>query len=168
MTTIVYDTKLLVSDSQSSIGNEIYEEDCQKLFPNVGPFAVIGIAGNYQDSMDVIEVISDYNKMDHIRGLDFEELDWQCAMLGVTHEGQVWHYSGKHSFELRSDMPFAIGSGAQYAMGAMYAGAGAELALEAASRFDIDTNNIKQIATLDYGRPEEPEVTKDPEEPTQH
>ena len=35
MTTIAYDTKTLVSDSRSSLGDMIYEEDSQKIFPNV-------------------------------------------------------------------------------------------------------------------------------------
>ena len=67
MTTIAYDTKTLVSDSRSSLDTMIYEEDAQKIFPNVGPFAVVGISGSYQDAMDIIKVISDYTQVDHIR-----------------------------------------------------------------------------------------------------
>lgn len=159
MTTIVYDTKSLVSDSQSTIGDQIYENDCQKLFPNVGPFAVLGVAGNYQDAMDVIEVIQDFTKVNQVRGLDYEELEWNCAMLAITHEGQVWHYTGKFSFELRSDIPFAIGSGASYAMGALAMGADAETAVKVASKFDLYTNDITQKATLVFDGTEGTEET---------
>ena len=148
MTTIAYDGKKVVSDSLSCIGDMKYEQDCQKLFKDVGPFAVLGIAGSYQDSMDVIQTIQDYNKIDHIRSLDFKELDWKCVMLGVTHDGQVWHYSGNRSFELRPDLPYAIGSGGDYAMGAMAVGATAEEAVLAAARYDLNTNEVLQVATL--------------------
>jgi hypothetical protein len=159
MTTLVYDGKSLVSDSQSSIGSEIYEEDCQKLFPEVGPFAVLGIAGNYQDCMDVIDSIGEYTKVEQIRNLDYEELGWDCGMIGITHDGSVWQYTGKDSFQLRPDLPFALGSGSDYAMGAMYAGADAKTALEAAARYDLYTNNVIQEASL-VDTEEEEEVTK--------
>jgi ATP-dependent protease HslVU (ClpYQ) peptidase subunit len=148
MTTIAYDGKTLVSDSQSSIGSLKYEDDCQKIFPNVGPFAALGVAGSYQDCMDIINVISEYNKIDHIRSLDFKELNWQAEMIGITHEGQVWHYSGNRSFELRPDLPYAVGSGADYALGAMAVGADATSAVLAAAQLDLYTNDKLQVATI--------------------
>lgn len=155
MTTIAYDGKQMVSDSLSCIGDLKYEQDCQKLFPNVGPFAVLGIAGSYQDAMDIIEVIQDFNKINHIRNLDFEELDWQCVMLGVTHEGQVWHYTGNRSFELRPDLPYAIGSGSHFALGAMGHGADAQQAVLVAARYDTGTNDVLQVATIKHEGEEE-------------
>lgn len=149
MTTVVYDSKSLVSDSQSTIGEEIYEEDCQKLFPDVGPFAILGVAGNYQDASDVIKIVKDFTNIDQILGLDFKELEWDCAMIAITNQGEIWHYTGKYSFELRPDIPFAIGSGASYALGAMHAGADAQGALLAAARFDLYTNSTLQVATLE-------------------
>lgn len=148
MTTIAYDGKTLVSDSQSTIGDQIYEVDCQKLFPDVGPFAVLGVCGDYQAAMDVLKVIRDFNRIDHIRDLDFKELNWKCAMLGITHDGQVWHYTDTFSFELRPDISFAIGSGSDYALGAMAAGATAEEAVKIAARYDVNTNDVTQVATL--------------------
>lgn len=148
MTTIAYDGKTLVSDSQSSIGDLKYEADCQKLFPDVGPFVVLGVAGSYQDCMDIIEVISEYNKINHIRSLDFKELDWKAEMIGITHEGQVWHYSGNRSFELRADVPYAVGSGADYALGAMAVGATATEAVLAAAKLDLYTNEVLQVAEI--------------------
>lgn len=148
MTTIVYDTKTLASDSLSAVGDTIYEDDCQKIFPSVGPFAVLGVAGNYQDALDVIDTIKDFTKIDQIRGLDYKTLGWECAMIAITHDGQVWHYTGAYSFELRPDLPFAIGSGAHYAIGAMHRGATAREAVETAARYDLYTNDKVQEATL--------------------
>jgi len=166
MTTVVYDCKCLVSDSQSTVGEEIYGEDCQKIFPDVGPFAVLGVAGNYQDSKDVIDVISDYTKIEQILGLDFKDLEWNCSMIAITYRGEIWHYTGKYSFELRQDIPFAIGSGAPYALGAIHAGADAKQAVLAAARYDLYTNDLLQVAQLTG--PEESEETEEPEEPNVH
>lgn len=158
MTTIAYDGNTLVSDSMSSIGELRYEEDCQKLFPNVGPFAVLGVAGSYQDCMDIIEAISDFNKIDHIRNLDFKELGWKAEMIGVTYEGQVWHYNGNRSFELRSDLPYAIGSGGDYAIGAMGHGASAQEAVLVSARYDLYTNDRLQVAEIKFNQETEVET----------
>lgn len=160
MTTIVYDTKSLVSDSQSTAGDQIYEEDCQKLFPNVGPFAILGVAGNYQDALDIIDTIKHYTLIEQIRGLDYKELGWSCAMLAVTHDGQPWHYTGNRSFELRPDLPFAIGSGADYALGALAMGASGEEAVKVAARYDPYTNGVTQVANFQTEEEDEEENTE--------
>ncbi len=147
MTTIAYDTKTLVSDSRSSIGDMIYEEDAQKIFTNVGPFTVVGISGAYQDAMDIIKIINDYTQVDHIRGIPFEELG-QASLLGITYEGELWGYAGDQSCKLREDKPFAIGSGSQFALAAMDLGKTAEEAVIYASTRDMFTNDVLQRAEL--------------------
>ena len=163
MTTIAYDTKSLVSDSQSSIGNMRYEDDCQKLHKDVGPFAILGIAGDFQTAMDIIEVIADYTKISQIRSLRFEgEPNEQAPtvhMIGITHEGQLWFYDGTKGFELRADRPYAIGSGSEYALGAMAAGASAKEAVIIAARYDINTNDVLQIAEINFTGDEGQETT---------
>ena len=147
MTTIAYDTKTLVSDSRSSMGDMIYEEDAQKIFKDVGPFAVVGIAGAYQDAMDVIQIIGEYTQVDHIRSIPVKEIG-ECMLLGITYSGELWSYAGDSSCRLREDKPFALGSGGQYALAAMDLGLSAQEAVEYASTRDMFTNNITQVATL--------------------
>ena len=161
MTTIAYDTKTLVSDSRSSMGEVIYEEDAQKIFPDVGPFAVVGIAGSYQDAMDTINVISDYTKVDHIRGIPVEELG-ESALIGITYEGELWSYAGDMSCRLRADKPFAIGSGGSYALAAMDLGSTAEEAVIYASTRDMFTNSVVQVAQICNDTP--PEIEDEPGE----
>jgi 20S proteasome alpha/beta subunit len=151
MTTIAYDTKSLVSDSRSSIDNLIYEEDAQKIYTNIGPFLTLGIAGSFQDAMDTLEVIKDYTKVDHIRTIPVEELG-DCHLLGITYDGDLWSYAGDKSCCLRKDLPFAIGSGSDFALSAMDLGRSAEEAVVYASTRDMYTNDVLQIARL----PEEP------------
>lgn len=108
--------------------------------------------------MDVIDIIKDYNHVEHIRNLDFEELGWKCSMLAITHDGTIWHYTGTYSFVLRNDVPFAIGSGAQFALGAMAFGADAKEAVLIASRYDLHTNANLQVANLIEEEPEEEKI----------
>ena len=56
--------------------------------------------------------------------------------------------AGEKSFELRPDLPFAIGSGSQYALAAMDLGKTAEEAVVYASTRDVYTNNVTQVASL--------------------
>ena len=148
MTTIAYDCKSLVSDSRSCIGSMIYEEDCQKIYPDVGPFVVLGIAGDLQDAMDIIDAISTFTTLDQIRSIDYNVTKWHAAIIGITANGSVWHYVGEDSFELRPDIPFALGSGAVYALAAMDLGKTAEEAVKYASTRDLYTNEVTQVATL--------------------
>lgn len=69
-------------------------------------------------------------------------------MIAITHDGQLWHYTGSYSFELRPDIPFAIGSGSEYALGAIAMGADAKKAIEVASKYDVYTNDHIQVANL--------------------
>jgi len=147
MTTIAFDSKSLVSDSRSCIGEMIYEEDSQKLFPKVGPFAILGISGDYQAAMDVLDMIESFTQLDHIRGIPADQIG-NVSILGVTYEGTLWSYAGERSCELRMDVPFAVGSGAPYAMAAMDMGYTAEEAVIAASKRDLYTNDVVQVATL--------------------
>lgn len=148
MTTIAYDTKEIVSDSQSTLGDICYEEDCQKLFPNVGPFAIIGIVGNFQHASEVIDYIQDFTRLEQILNLDFDELEWDCGLLGLTHKGELWSYNGKRSCRLRNDIPYALGSGGDFALGAMFGGASAREAVIIASRLDLMTNDVIQVASI--------------------
>lgn len=148
MTTIAYDGKSLAADSRSCIGDMVYEEDCQKIFTDVGPFAVIGIAGDYQASMDVIDTIKDFLNIQHIRDIDFKALKWECVFIAVTDAGEVWYYRGDGSFTLRPDKAFAIGSGGPFALGAMGAGCTAEEAVKIAAQFDLYTNDTVVVANL--------------------
>lgn len=148
MTTIAYNHGILASDGRSSLGDQIYEEDCQKLFTEVGPFLAVGVCGSYQDAIDLLEGIQDYTKIDQIRSIDFQESNIKASFLAVCTGGKLWYYAGESSFELRADKPFAIGSGADYALGAMGAGATAEEAVRVASKFDMGTNSHVQFIDL--------------------
>lgn len=148
MTTIAYKDGVLASDSQSTLGDVIYENDCQKIFENVGPFEAVAVAGDYQDAVDVLKVIQAYTDIDQIRDIDFKQAKIQAQFLAVTHDRALWYYAGDMSWQMRPDIPFAIGSGGDYAWGAMLNGATATEAVHIASQLDTGTNNRIQYVNL--------------------
>lgn len=148
MTTIAYKEGVLASDSQSTLGDVIYENDCQKIFENVGPFEAIAVAGSYQDAVDVLKVISAYTDIDQIRNIDFKQADIKANFLAVTHERELWYYAGDKSWQMRPDIPFSIGSGGDFAWGAMLHGATAIEAVKIASQLDVGTNAVVQYIDL--------------------
>jgi len=147
MTTIAYDGKSLASDSRSCIGGMIYEEDAQKIFTERGPFAVLGIAGDYQAAMDVMDMIGEFTNIEHIRGIPPEEIG-NVSILAVTKDGRLWSYAGSASCELRGDRPFAVGSGSDFAIAAMDLGKSAKEAVEYAATRDPNTNSVTQVETF--------------------
>lgn len=147
MTTVAWDGKKLATDSRSSMGDMIYEEDAQKIFTDVGPFAVLAIAGDYQAALDTMDIISDFTKLDHVRNIPSDEIG-NVSLIGFTYGSKLWSYAGDKSCELRADRPFACGSGGQYALAAMDLGKTAEEAVLYASTRDIYTNSITQVASL--------------------
>ena len=154
MTTIAYDGTTLASDSRSSMGTMIYEEDAQKIYTKVGPFAVLAIAGDYQAALDTMDLIGDFTKLEHIRNIPSEEIG-DVSLIGFTYDGKLWSYAGDKSCELRADRPFATGSGGEYALAAMDLGKTAEEAVLYASTRDMFTNSITQVAVIYQEDPDE-------------
>jgi len=161
MTTIAYGNGVLASDSRSCIGDMIYEEDAQKIFQNIGPFDVIAIAGDYQAAVDTLELISTYTTLDQIRVIPSSEIG-EVSILGLTVDKRLWSYAGDKSCELRADRPFAVGSGAPYALAALDLGLEPEEAVAYAATRDAMTNNTIQTTRDDTVTPEvTPEVTSE-------
>jgi len=69
----------------------------------------------------------------------FADLDWQWTML-VLRQGSIWQASSELPGLLQEGgFPFAIGSGSEFALGAMHAGATPLEAIRIASKLDIYT-----------------------------
>jgi len=162
MTTIAYNNGVLASDSRSCIGDMIYEEDSQKIFQDLGPFTFLGIAGDYQAAMDTLDIIKAFTSLEQIRTIPADEIG-NVSILGITEDQRLWSYAGDCSCELRADRPFAVGSGAPYAMAALDLGLEPEEAVAYAATRDMMTNNIVQTT-----RELPDEVTDEEEEPTKH
>ena len=137
LTTIAIKDGIVASDSRLTQGGVILDDtfDKRREFEGVQFF----IAGNVTDDAQVMacylagdDVISD------IEGkpcADFLIVDGNKVYYGGLEEEGFW------KMKIQSNTPYAIGSGAAYAIGAMDAGATAKEAVKIASR-DVFTGGI--------------------------
>ena len=141
MTTCCYDGTTLAADSRST---GIYIEDCfQKIFTVNG--AHIAIAGTYSDALLFIRWFKDQTKPKP----DFsDKIDKENGFDAIViRQGKAYTYDS-NCIEMPSIVPCAIGSGCQFAMGAMYYGATAKEAVNIAKKLDESTGGKVRTVTI--------------------
>lgn len=127
MTTIAWDGKTIAADKRSS-----YHGNPTMKLTRMADGSICGRAGDTESTTEMIAFL------DGKRGAPEKTTD-EVTILRAYPDGhaEMCHNKG---VLFPVNMPFfAIGSGSDYAMGAMAAGATAEQAIEIASRFDKDT-----------------------------
>ena len=134
MTTIAYDGEYLVGDKQWTH----YEQtpvSAQKIFliENNDVFQAIGFAGNPDSLYEVLRQLEDSKYP-----IKLEEKSIEFNALLIDYLGGAWLIT-KHGEPQPVPTPWAIGSGSQFALGAMEAGATAIEAVCIATIFDIST-----------------------------
>ena len=143
MTTIAYDGKTLAGDKQTTYGNTPVV--CTKLqrIKWKGKEAILGSSGAVIDCDIVIDWIIKGEKGKP----EITQDEFDLSILLVNSEGvhymtefPKWHHMGK--------VKWAIGSGSNYALGAMEAGKTAKEAIEIASRLDVHTGLGVDTMTL--------------------
>lgn len=149
MTTIAFNGKELATDSLSTIGTEIYSHASQKIYQGVGPFDYVAGAGMYQDLLDYFELLLTCETMDAVRALCNGDEDTAINVIGITREGRAWSCNRSFAYELIPGIPWAAGSGAEYALGAMDMGASPSKAVKIAKGRDTNTGGDVQVVTLD-------------------
>ena len=131
MTTIACDGKVMAADSRQ-VGSYIHPVDCKKIFKFKN--YVIGFAGE----LDAIKQFLDWFK------LGADEKQWsisenaQVEALVSDGSGDLYHYCTSPTPVYCGRMA-AIGSGGDFAMAAMLAGANARRAVSIAAELDINT-----------------------------
>ena len=132
MTTIVYDGFSLVGDRKMTYNSQRFVETT-KVFrlENNDCFQAIGFSGNPEVIYRVIEKLEN-NEYD----FEWEKDDFTAIV--VDHLGDCWIIEASGD-ATEVDVPWAIGSGALAAHGAMLAGANAKTALNIAEQLDVMT-----------------------------
>lgn len=133
MTTVAWDGKTLAADSQVTIGN------CRghgtKLVSNEAGYVAAG-AGNFCDVLPWLAWVA--------AGMDPEQqptsLDAESTLIIVPPRGAPLWFAGTHIPIKLPRKKFAIGSGSDFAMGAMAVGADAVTAVKIAADHDVYTN----------------------------
>lgn len=155
MTTIAFDGKTLAADKQTTQGSCRLTLEAEKIFQvaQADPWfvmgqrvAAFGVAGTLQGSHYVREA------MLSATGLDVKTTFPKGVVvtwLAVTEDGNVY-VGGQYEDDdvawlTKVTAPIAIGSGCEYALGAMAAGVTAVGAVEIAARFDVNTGGEIQV-----------------------
>lgn len=135
MTTVAYRAGVLAADS---LCTGAYKHPMKKLYPIDGGF--VGVAGSLSTSLLVVDWLQGGDKPDLSNDSDFEAL--------IIRDGKVFYLdNGLREIPLQG--PYhAVGSGMDYAMGAMAMGATAEEAVKVARKFDNKTGGAIKKVTL--------------------
>jgi ATP-dependent protease HslVU (ClpYQ) peptidase subunit len=159
MTTVTYRDGVMASDSKSSSGNTydgnvvkirkvILIEDLswvERLVFRKEPKEVpmlVGYAGAVADCLDYIDTL--------FFGMPQSKQSYEANVLAITGDGQITLYDGTslRGVEIHSDYA-SIGSGSEIALGAMFVGANAMEAVEAAIHLDNTSGGDIQVVTFD-------------------
>ena len=136
MTVIAWDGRTLAADKRACNGTMIATVTKIRRAPDG---SLIGSAGN-SDAGE--EVMAWYE-----RGADPKEFsdnmrnrDDFAGLLVIRPDGEVWKFE-RTPYPIRFSTPFAIGSGREFAMAAMYLGHDARKAVEVACALDCGCGN---------------------------
>ncbi|WKW89021.1 peptidase HslV family protein [Pseudomonas phage LSL4] len=129
MTTIAYKDGIIATDGRITQGGVITDEDAEKRLEVNG--IVFWLSGAVCDWKVIAEA--------YVNGDGME--DQELKVSGLVLDGDGLHFiswdGGIYSEKVNLERPRAAGSGTQFALGAMMAGASAEEAVEAAKALDI-------------------------------
>ncbi len=110
---------------------------------------VFGVAGNYVDALMFLEWVKNPKRAKKPKD------DAEFVAVELRADGSIWEW-GPDLFPFRVEEEYyAIGSGQDVARGAMYMGATAEKAVEAAIRWDVNSGgavvSVTPVATKRRG-----------------
>lgn len=146
MTTITWDLQTLATDSRCSIGPEIYDEHCKKLFKSVGIFSAVAASGSPDDAEHFIfSALAGVLDLEELLAMDVPKGIDMVAVLGKT----CWMINCAGVSRLNK--PWALGTGGEYALAAMDLGKTAVEAVKYASTRDLYTNSRVQKFTVKGG-----------------
>ena len=142
MTTIAIKDGFICADSLTTFGHERSMQPAEKLV--VGSSAVYAISGLASIGAELVKW--------HEAGADPKQMPVigsgeKWALLVAKREGVfLYQVDAPYPFQVRP--PFGIGSGAEFAMGAMMAGASAERAVEIACRLSTNSGLPVQVINI--------------------
>lgn len=163
LTTIVYKDGYLSGDGRVTLGDTIISDDTVKVFKVNN--CLIGFAGRYASGLNFVKWFEEWDTANQAQEelpfvtVKIPELlpdeDFQAVV--AYPDGVVMSYEGGNMFYAITP-PIALGSGTDFAYGAMDAGMSAEEAVKIACKRDVSSGGVVTTLTFD----EEPEeITKE-------
>jgi len=132
LTTIATDGVTIACDGLAA-STIVSNTSRKKVFMHDGEY--YGIAG----AADFISAFLHYLKGD-LQDITFPEGEFQILILNK--KGKAFLIDGKNGLRYTVKTPFAIGSGAELALGAMAAGASPEKAVRIAKKYNLGTGGV--------------------------
>lgn len=132
MTTVVYDTRTreMVSDTQMGW----HKAEADKIY-RLSDGSLVGVAGILSDILLALDYLDSEEDADVAK----PDISPENHLMQVDPDGNIFVYTHVLRAVPVSAEYFAIGSGSEYAMGAMAQGATAEEAVAIAHKFDPNT-----------------------------
>lgn len=165
MTTITYRDRKMVSDGQVSFGGRVDDQNFKKIRKING--CLVGGAGRLTSVLQFFEWFEEWSNAQQVQG-DAPHVrvfvpegieDEDFSGLVVFADGIIFLYEGgKNSYQLAGQEYFSIGSGADFALAAMDAGANAMEAVAVAIKRDVYSGGEIFAEELD---PEPVELTRE-------
>ncbi len=134
MTTIAYDGKTLAADSRRSLDGVAIPVPVKKIRERVvdGRSLVWALAGTYADTDALVDAF--------VSGKLLPSLDSVLLLAEISGGShRMWLVGSRGDADEITGSPYAIGSGREYALGALTCGASAVEAVRAAGKWDSGT-----------------------------
>lgn len=135
MSTVAWDGKVLAADRQAT--NYDCAQPCSKI-KRLKDGTILAVTGGYAEGLLMMQWYEDGGKPFEYPKFQEDKDDW-CRLIAVSPSGEIFEYERRPIGMRFPSGPRAWGSGRDYALGAMAAGASAIQAVEIACRFDINS-----------------------------
>lgn len=142
MTTIACDGKTMAADSRRCFGDMRFD-DTPKIF-RLRDGSILGVCGTLQLAMMRMDWLNNRGKPEDYPAAKGDD---SCDMLVLRPDGKIEHYL-EYSTPIEVKAPIALGSGREFAMGALLAGKNAAEAVEIACQIDVYSGGPIQVRTL--------------------
>lgn len=142
MTTVVYRDGVLASDSRVTEGSMI-SPGCVPKVRRLPDGNLIGWCGELSKASSLIDYLTDPDNAE-----PFTSKKGLTAFI-LTNKGKILQYEGSDWFEFKQPY-IALGSGKDYAYGALAMGASAKEAVKAAIKFDTGSGGRIKTLTWDW------------------
>ncbi len=146
MTTIAFRDGIMAADGMSTINNTTRAPGTSKKLWRLSDGSLAGGAGNAFPIAASLDAARGQND------IHLPETAYNTTILSVSPGGVVKIHTQGSAIEFNNAPFFAIGSGAEAAIGAMHGGATAEQAIEAAIRSDMFSGPPVQTLTFKLER----------------
>jgi ATP-dependent protease HslVU (ClpYQ) peptidase subunit len=148
MTTIAFDGRYFASDTQMTMGARSDLQKTRKLFPdykNKRLFMFCGVLSVYPQLVHW-HVVEDADPEKYPK---VQDNGFTFAVYYATSRLLLTYNADSAGFPLTDKAPFAMGSGADYAITAMLCGSNAAQALKIAGKLDVFSNSSIEVFDAD-------------------